>query len=56
IHKLTNIKKGDFYGISSSWPLQLKRKMGVYLLQKSLQIFLSDGERQICLPDLKKRT
>ncbi|GFO24721.1 ankyrin repeat and lem domain-containing protein 1 [Plakobranchus ocellatus] len=52
IHKLTNLKRGDFYGVSATWSMQLRRQIGVYLLQKALQIFLAEGERQICLPDL----
>ncbi|XP_059173818.1 uncharacterized protein LOC131954254 [Physella acuta] len=53
IHKVTNIRKGDFYGAATSWSAQQRRKMGVYLFQKALQIFLAEGERQICIPDLK---
>ncbi|RUS84561.1 hypothetical protein EGW08_007656 [Elysia chlorotica] len=52
IHKLTNIKRGDFYGVSSTWSMQLRRQVGVYLLQKALQIFLADGERQIFVKTL----
>ncbi|XP_041373213.1 uncharacterized protein LOC121386397 [Gigantopelta aegis] len=52
--KLTNMKKGDFYGTACSWSLKQKRKMGVFLLKKALQIFLSDGERQICPYDIKQ--
>ncbi|BFY98372.1 hypothetical protein BsWGS_01422 [Bradybaena similaris] len=53
LHKLTNIKQGDFYGAALSWTAVQRRKVGVYLLRKALQIFLAEGERQICLPDLK---
>ncbi|XP_046545741.1 LOW QUALITY PROTEIN: uncharacterized protein LOC124255839 [Haliotis rubra] len=51
--KLTNMKRGDYYGVASTWPLKTKRKMGVHLLKKALQIFLSEGERQICPVDIK---
>ncbi|CAG5118724.1 unnamed protein product [Candidula unifasciata] len=53
LHKLTNMKQGDFYGAALSWSAAQRRKMGVYFLRKALQIFLAEGERQICLPDLK---
>ncbi|CAL1526277.1 unnamed protein product, partial [Lymnaea stagnalis] len=54
LHKVTNLKKGDFYGAASTWSPQQRRQFGVYLLQKALQIFLAEGERQICVPDLKR--
>ncbi|ESP05479.1 hypothetical protein LOTGIDRAFT_102206 [Lottia gigantea] len=53
LDKLTNKKKGDFYGTSSTWSMKVKRRMGVYFLKKALQIFLAEGERQICPPDIK---
>ncbi|XP_050401049.2 uncharacterized protein LOC126817919 [Patella vulgata] len=53
LDKLTNKKKGDFYGVASTWSLKTKRQMGVYFLKKALQIFLGEGERQICPPDIK---
>ncbi|XP_012938654.1 uncharacterized protein LOC101861013 [Aplysia californica] len=53
LHKVTNMKRGDFYGLASTWSMQQRRMMGVFLLQKALKIFLAEGERQICVPDLK---
>ncbi|XP_033634850.1 protein phosphatase 1 regulatory subunit 12A-like [Asterias rubens] len=47
LSRLTNIKKGDFYGPSSTWPVRQRRQMGVFLLKKACQIFLIEGERQI---------
>ncbi|KAK3096430.1 hypothetical protein FSP39_000033 [Pinctada imbricata] len=52
--RLSNKKRGDYYGVSTTWRLQQKRKLGVWLLQKALRIFLLEGERQISLPDIKK--
>ncbi|KAL5004171.1 hypothetical protein ScPMuIL_017627 [Solemya velum] len=53
LEKLTNQKRGDYYGIATTWPRKEKRKMGVYLLKKAFQIFLAEGERQICPLDMK---
>lgn len=49
---LTNQKRGDFYGLTATWGLKLKRRLGVYLLHKALKIFLAEGERQIYPTDL----
>ena len=52
LSRLTNIKKGDFYGPSSTWPVRKRRQMGVFLLKKGCQIFLVEGERQIRPADI----
>ncbi|XP_065912827.1 ankyrin repeat and LEM domain-containing protein 1-like [Dysidea avara] len=44
---LTNIKRGQYYGICTSWPIQKKRQLGVYLLHKAYHMFLVEGEQQI---------
>jgi hypothetical protein len=54
LKQLTNQKKGDYYGVSVTFSMKERRKMGVYLLQKALQIFLAEGERQIAPLDIKK--
>jgi len=53
--RLTNVKRGDYYGPASSWTAKRKRLLGIYLLKKSLKIYLIDGERQIRQRDLTKR-
>ena len=47
------MKRGDYYGISVTNLMKQRRKMGVYLLTKALQIFLAEGERQISPLDIK---
>lgn len=47
ISNLSNVKVGDFYGVCATWNLKQKKKLGVYLLHKALQIFLNEGERQL---------
>ncbi|XP_059059611.1 ankyrin repeat and LEM domain-containing protein 1-like [Achroia grisella] len=44
---LKNLKCGNYYGVAASWPLKERRMLGLYLLYKALQIFLSEGERQL---------
>ncbi|OXU25275.1 hypothetical protein TSAR_016378 [Trichomalopsis sarcophagae] len=45
--KLGNCKAGDYYGVVSTWRSKEKCELGRYLLFKSLQIMLLEGERQI---------
>lgn len=54
IENLTNIKLGDFYGITTKWSQKNKKNYGVYLLYKAMIIFLNDGERQIYPCDIGK--
>ncbi|XP_061540500.1 ankyrin repeat and LEM domain-containing protein 1-like isoform X5 [Phycodurus eques] len=39
---LTNLKRGDFYGVVSNWQLKKKRELGVHLLYRAMQIFLAE--------------
>eukprot|EP00794_Sanderia_malayensis_P010155 gene10155-11192_t len=50
--RLTNLKKGEYYGSASSWNSKKKRQLGVHLLKKALKIFLVEGEKQIREKDL----
>lgn len=54
VENLTNIKRGDYYGIVKSWPMKNKRKLGVLLLYKAMNIFLVEGESQLRPNDIKK--
>ncbi|KAM3963178.1 uncharacterized protein ACR2FA_002543 [Aphomia sociella] len=49
---LKNQKSGNYYGVAASWPLKDRRMLGLYLLYKALQIFLSEGERQLRPDDI----
>uniref|UniRef100_A0AAQ4PWY9 Ankyrin repeat and LEM domain containing 1 n=1 Tax=Gasterosteus aculeatus aculeatus TaxID=481459 RepID=A0AAQ4PWY9_GASAC len=40
---LTNQKRGDFYGVVSTWQVKRKRDLGVHLLYRAMQIFLAEG-------------
>ncbi|XP_037104988.1 ankyrin repeat and LEM domain-containing protein 1 [Syngnathus acus] len=51
---LTNLKRGDFYGVVSNWQLKKKRELGVHLLYRALQIFLAEGERQLRPADIRQ--
>nr|XP_057929495.1 ankyrin repeat and LEM domain-containing protein 1 isoform X2 [Doryrhamphus excisus] len=51
---LTNLKKGDFYGVVSNWQLKRKRELGVHLLYRAMQIFLAEGERQLRPADIRQ--
>ncbi|XP_048833330.1 ankyrin repeat and LEM domain-containing protein 1 [Brienomyrus brachyistius] len=49
---LTNQKRGDYYGVVSTWPLKRRRELGVHLLYRAMQIFLAEGERQLRPADI----
>lgn len=52
ISNLTNIKKGDYYGITSSWSMRQRKQLGVALLFKAMHIHLIEGESQLLPNDL----
>lgn len=53
LKRLTNQKRGDFYGVVSNWPVKKKRELGVHLLYRAMQIFLAEGERQLRPLDIR---
>lgn len=53
LSRLTNKKRGDYYGRAQTWPQSKRREMGVYLLKRALNILLSEGERQLRPEDLR---
>ncbi|XP_054715030.1 ankyrin repeat and LEM domain-containing protein 1-like [Uloborus diversus] len=53
LSNLTNVKTGDYYGISTKWTKSRKRQIGISLLNRALQIFILEGERQIKPKDVK---
>ncbi|XP_012278549.1 uncharacterized protein LOC105698669 isoform X2 [Orussus abietinus] len=44
---LSNCKGGEYYGVSATWGLYEKRKLGRYLLYKAMEILMHEGERQL---------
>lgn len=53
VENLTNIKRGDYYGVVKSWTMRERKKLGVLLLYKALQVFLVEGESQLGPNDIK---
>lgn len=47
IQHLTNVKRGDYYGIAQTWTMRLKKQMGIGLLFKAMQMYIAEGESQI---------
>ncbi|KAG8177189.1 hypothetical protein JTE90_027691 [Oedothorax gibbosus] len=54
LENLTNIKNGNYYGVASKWKWSWKRKIGVELLHRALQIFILEGEKEILPKDIRK--
>ncbi|XP_075719290.1 ankyrin repeat and LEM domain-containing protein 1 [Rhinoderma darwinii] len=50
---LTNQKKGVYYGAAQTWTPTRRRRLGVHMLYKAMQIFLAEGERQLRPPDIR---
>lgn len=53
VENLTNIKRGDYYGISKSWTMRDRKRLGVLLLYKAMQVFMVEGESQLRPNDIK---
>ncbi|XP_065087660.1 ankyrin repeat and LEM domain-containing protein 1 [Ochlerotatus camptorhynchus] len=52
VQNLTNLKRGDYYGKSLSWPMKRRKQLGILLLYKALLIYLAEGETQLLPSDL----
>ena len=50
---LTNVKKGDFYGVASEWSEEARSTYGYALLFRAFKIFINEGERQLRPLDLR---
>lgn len=55
LQTLTNQKQGHYYGVVAHWPLPRRRRLGVYLLQRALLVFLAEGERELRPQDIQAR-
>lgn len=53
VENLANIKRGDYYGIAKSWTMRDRKKLGVLLLYKAMQVFMVEGESQLRPNDIK---
>ncbi|KAJ3599484.1 hypothetical protein NHX12_033445 [Muraenolepis orangiensis] len=51
---LTNQKRGDYYGVVSTWQASKRRELGVHLLYRAMLIFLAEGERQLRPADIRQ--
>lgn len=51
LENLTNLKRGDYYGVHA-WTMRERKQLGAALLYKALQIFLVDGESQLRPDDI----
>lgn len=52
LKRLTNLKRGDYYGPCQTWTMRNKKFLGIALLFKAMQIFLAEGESQLTPGDL----
>lgn len=54
LQNLTNLKRGDYYGLTLSWPMRVRKQLGLVLLYKTMQIFIAEGESQLRPDDIKR--
>ncbi|XP_055682093.1 ankyrin repeat and LEM domain-containing protein 1 [Lutzomyia longipalpis] len=52
LQHLTNLKRGEYYGITTGWSMRKKKQMAIGLLFKALQVYLAEGESQLSPRDL----
>lgn len=52
LQHLTNLKRGDYYGIAQGWNLRKRKELGIGLLHRAMQIYLVEGESQLMPTDL----
>lgn len=52
IESLTNLKKGQYYGVAKNFSMRQKRQMGIGLLNRACSIYLAEGESQLMPFDL----
>ncbi|XP_041984952.1 uncharacterized protein LOC121737353 [Aricia agestis] len=52
LQNLKNLKTGNYYGVVASWPLKERKMFGLYLLYRAMNIFFSEGERQLRPEDI----
>lgn len=52
LNNLTNLKRGDYYGLASTWKMRTRKLMGSGLLYKAMNVYLAEGESQLMPFDL----
>lgn len=52
LNNLTNLKRGDYYGLASTWKMRTRKQMGLGLLHKAMNVYLAEGESQLMPFDL----
>ncbi len=53
LSKLTNEKRGDYYGPAAGWSHDKQLSLGFGLLYRAFKIYVFEGERQLRPLDLK---
>lgn len=47
LENLSNMKKGEYYGVAKNFSMRQKRQLGVALISRALRVFLAEGESQL---------
>lgn len=53
LDNLTNLKRGEYHGLTKTWFMREKKQLGTVLLYKAFKIYLSEGESQLRPTDIK---
>lgn len=52
IESLTNLIKGQYYGVAKNFSMRQKRQLGIGLLHRACSVYLAEGESQLSPFDL----
>nr|XP_040566439.1 uncharacterized protein LOC121116262 [Lepeophtheirus salmonis] len=55
VENLSNVLKGDVYGVATEWDSEQVRVYGTFLLFRAFKIFMTEGERQLKPMDIKPK-
>lgn len=49
---LTNMKRGEYYGVAKNYSMRQKRQLGIALLHRAMNVYIAEGESQLLPFDL----
>lgn len=47
LENLSNLKKGEYYGVAKNFSMRQKRQLGIALISRALRVYLAEGESQL---------
>lgn len=47
LENLSNLKRGEYYGVAKNYSMRQKRQLGIALISRALRVYLAEGESQL---------